>query len=152
MSLVARRSVALLLCTMFVSLAEMYQGEYGVTYSVYALRASPGHDRAMQLADYYAAQMGRTAELGPQYAAYLQASPNGFMAADARAAPAVAAGSGTAVQGPIQAPVSGAGSVSPVQAPVQAPVVSPSGGITPNVPTQAPVQGSGGQQQAPPQF
>jgi hypothetical protein len=70
--------------TLFVSLAEMYQGEYGMTYSVYALRASPGHDRAMQLADYYAQQLGRTAELGPQYAGYLQANPNGFMAQDAR--------------------------------------------------------------------
>ncbi len=70
--------------TLFVSLAETYQGEYGMTYSVYALRASPGHDRAMQLADYYAGQLGRTAELGPQYAAYLQANPNGFMAQDAR--------------------------------------------------------------------
>src|SRR5262249_33785195 len=71
--------------TLFVSLAEMYQGEYGVTYSVYALRASPGHDRAMQLADYYAGQLGRTAEIGPQYAAYVQANPTGFMVADARA-------------------------------------------------------------------
>ncbi|MFO0592054.1 MAG: hypothetical protein U0441_31205 [Polyangiaceae bacterium] len=70
---------------LFVGLAEMYQGEYGMTYSVYALRAAPAHDRAMQLADYYAAQLGRTAELGPQYAAYLQSNPNGFMAQEARA-------------------------------------------------------------------
>src|SRR5689334_5418543 len=68
--------------TLFVSLAEMYQGEYGVTYSEYALRAVPGHDRAMQLADYYAGQLGRTAELGPRYAAYVQANPGGFMVAD----------------------------------------------------------------------
>ncbi|AUX23481.1 hypothetical protein SOCEGT47_040070 [Sorangium cellulosum] len=69
---------------LFVALAEMYDGEYGYSYSVYALRAAPGHDRAMQLADHYGKQLGRTVELRPQYLAYLQANPNGFMAAEAR--------------------------------------------------------------------
>ncbi len=68
----------------FVQLAEMYDGEYGLSYSMSALGASPGHDRAMQLADHFAALLGRSSELGPQYAAYLQANPNGFMANVAR--------------------------------------------------------------------
>ncbi|WP_437738492.1 hypothetical protein [Sorangium sp. So ce1335] len=69
---------------LFVALAEMYDGDYGYSYSVHALRAAPGHDRAMQLADHYAKQLGRTAELRPQYLAYLQVNPNGFMAVEAR--------------------------------------------------------------------
>ncbi|MGK3993400.1 hypothetical protein [Sorangium sp. So ce1024] len=69
---------------LFVALAEMYDGDYGYSYSLHALRAAPGHDRAMQLADHYAKQLGRTAELRPQYLAYLQVNPNGFMAAEAR--------------------------------------------------------------------
>ncbi|WP_437683700.1 hypothetical protein [Sorangium sp. So ce131] len=69
---------------LFVALAEMYDEEYGYSYSVHALRAAPGHDRAMQLADHYGKQLGRTAELRPRYLAYLQANPNGFMAAEAR--------------------------------------------------------------------
>lgn len=70
---------------LFVSLAEAYDGEYGLSYSVSALKAVPGNDRAMQLADYYGGKLGRTAELGPRYGAYLQANPNGFMANEARA-------------------------------------------------------------------
>ena len=70
---------------LFVSLAETYDGEYGLSYSVSALKAVPGNDRAMQLADYYAGKLGRTAELAPRYAAYLQANPSGFMANEARA-------------------------------------------------------------------
>ncbi len=70
---------------LFVSLAEMYDGEYGLSYSMSALKAAPGNDRAMQLADHYGSQLGRTAQLAPQYAAYVQANPGGFMANDARA-------------------------------------------------------------------
>ncbi|AKT41040.1 hypothetical protein [Chondromyces crocatus] len=70
---------------LFVSLAEMYDGEYGFSYSTSALKAVPGHDRAMQLADHYGKQLNRTAELAPVYAAYVQANPGGFMAAEARA-------------------------------------------------------------------
>jgi hypothetical protein len=69
---------------LFVSLAETYDGEYGLSYSVSALRAQPGNDRAMQLADHYAKQLQRTDDIAPQYLAYLQANPNGFMAAEAR--------------------------------------------------------------------
>ncbi|WP_438002606.1 hypothetical protein WME89_26935 [Sorangium sp. So ce321] len=69
---------------LFVALAETYDEEYGYSYSVYALRAAPGHDRAMQLADHYAKQLGRTAELRPRYLAYLHVNPAGFMAAEAR--------------------------------------------------------------------
>ncbi|WP_437283126.1 hypothetical protein WME90_21875 [Sorangium sp. So ce375] len=75
---------------LFVALAETYDGEYGYSYSVYALRAAPGHDRAMQLADHYAKQLGRIAELRPRYLAYLQVNPNGFMAAEARKRASVA--------------------------------------------------------------
>jgi tetratricopeptide (TPR) repeat protein len=70
---------------LFVSLAEMYDGEYGLSYSVSALKAVPGNDRAMQLADYYAAQLNRIGEISPQYAAYLKVNPSGFMANEARA-------------------------------------------------------------------
>ncbi|APR76310.1 Adventurous gliding motility protein K [Minicystis rosea] len=70
---------------LFVSLAETYDGDYGISYSVSALKAQPGNDRAMQLADYYAGLLNRTAEIGPQYAAYLEANPNGFLAEVARA-------------------------------------------------------------------
>ncbi len=70
---------------LFVSLAETYDGAYGLSYSVSALKAQPGNDRAMQLADYYADQLNRTGEIGPQYAAYLQVNPNGFMGDAARA-------------------------------------------------------------------
>jgi hypothetical protein len=68
----------------FVQLAESYDGDYGLSYALSALAASPGHDRAMQLADHFATLLGRNAEVGPQYAAYLQANPNGFMAHVAR--------------------------------------------------------------------
>jgi tetratricopeptide (TPR) repeat protein len=69
---------------LFISLAEVYDGEYGLSYSVSALKALPGSDRAMQLADYYGGKLNRTAELAPRYAAYVQANPTGFMVADAR--------------------------------------------------------------------
>jgi tetratricopeptide (TPR) repeat protein len=68
----------------FVSLAETYDGEYGMSYATSALRAAAGNDRAMQLADYYATQLGRVAEIAPLYAGYMQANPNGFMAGEAR--------------------------------------------------------------------
>src|SRR5262245_44178649 len=54
---------------LFVSLAELYDGEYGLSYAVSALKATPGNDRAMQLADYYASKLNRVAELAPRYAA-----------------------------------------------------------------------------------
>ncbi len=66
---------------LFLSLAEMYDGEYGYSYSVSALRATPGDDRAMQLADYYGKILGKGDELGPFYTGYLAANPGGFMAA-----------------------------------------------------------------------
>jgi len=90
---------------LFVSLAEAYDGEYGLSYSVSALKAVPGNDRAMQLADYYAGKLGRTVELAPRYAAYLQANPGGFMANEARAK---------------------AGSMPPTQAPPSLPGAMPS--------------------------
>jgi tetratricopeptide (TPR) repeat protein len=69
---------------LFVSLAEMYPGEHGFAYSTAALDASPGHDRAMQLAGHYARELGRTNELYPRWQEYLQVNPGGAMAPDAR--------------------------------------------------------------------
>jgi cellulose synthase operon protein C len=69
---------------LFVGLAETYDGDYGLSYAITALRGIPGHDRAMQLADHYAKQLGRTGELRQQYAAYLAANPTGYMAEEAR--------------------------------------------------------------------
>ena len=67
-----------------VGLAEMYDGEHAMMYAQAALDAEPGDDRAMQLADYHAQAMGRQQELVPSYTAYLQASPQGYMAEGAR--------------------------------------------------------------------
>ena len=69
---------------LFVSLAEQYDGEYGLSYATSALHCVPGDDRAMQLADHYARQLGRTKDLSTQYAAYVAANPSGFMAGEAR--------------------------------------------------------------------
>lgn len=68
----------------FVTLAESYDGEYGFGYASSALRCVPGDDRAMQLADHYAKQIGRVADLAPLYGAYIAANPAGYMAAEAR--------------------------------------------------------------------
>jgi cellulose synthase operon protein C len=81
---------------LFVSLAEAYDGDYGLSYSVSALKASPGNDRAMQLADFYAGQLGRIAEIGPHFAAYIEVNPNGFMANEARAKASVPSRRGSA--------------------------------------------------------
>ena len=67
-----------------LGLAEMYDGEYAMMYAAASLKAVPGDDRAMQLADYHAERMGRAGEIVPQYQAYLQANPGGYMAEKAR--------------------------------------------------------------------
>ena len=64
--------------------AESYDGEHGMSYAASALKASPGDDRALQLADYYAEGLGRQADLSTAYRAYLLANPAGYMAARAR--------------------------------------------------------------------
>jgi len=116
----------------FVQLAETYDGEYGLSYSLSALGASPGHDRAMQLADHFAALLGRTGDLGPQYAAYLKANPNGFMANVARMKvgnaqppppPMPAAQAAPQAAQPVQ-PVQAAQPAPAAQAPAQAAPVS----------------------------
>jgi hypothetical protein len=80
---------------LFVSLAEMYDGEHGFAYSTAALDVTPGNDRAMQLAAHYGDALGRTAELPPRWAEYLKANPSGPLAAEARThageAPAIVA-------------------------------------------------------------
>lgn len=70
---------------LFNQLAEEYGGEYGVSYSVCALELSPGDDRAVQLAMYYASQLGREAEVQPRAARYLMTNPNGALAGEAQA-------------------------------------------------------------------
>src|SRR5262245_42271053 len=51
---------------LLISLSEMYDGDYGLSYAMSALAAAPGNDRAMQLADHYATQLGKTEDIGPQ--------------------------------------------------------------------------------------
>jgi hypothetical protein len=67
-----------------VSMAESYDGEHALAYSEAALDAVPGHDRAMQLAQYFAEGLGRRADLAPRWAEYLKANPGGTYAIDAR--------------------------------------------------------------------
>jgi hypothetical protein len=69
---------------LFVSLAEEYPGEHGLSYSLCALELEPGNDRAAQLAMYYADQLGRSQDAAARAAAYVGANPNGPLAAEAR--------------------------------------------------------------------
>jgi len=70
---------------LFVSLAEEYPGEHGMSYSLCALELEPSNDRACQLAMYYADQLGRSEEAAERAAGYVAANPNGPLADDARA-------------------------------------------------------------------
>jgi predicted O-linked N-acetylglucosamine transferase (SPINDLY family) len=70
---------------LFVSLAEEYPGEHGLSYSLCALELEPSNDRACQLAMYYADQLGRSEEAAERAAGYVAANPNGPLADDARA-------------------------------------------------------------------
>jgi hypothetical protein len=69
---------------LFVSLAEEFPGEHGLSYSLCALELEPGHDRAAQLSMYYAKELGREEEAAPRAAAYVGANPNGPLAEEAR--------------------------------------------------------------------
>ena len=69
---------------LFVSLAETYDGEHGHSYSLCALELQPENDRAAQLAMYYGEQIGQALQSASAIAGYLQANPNGAVAADAR--------------------------------------------------------------------
>ena len=69
---------------LLVGLAEVYDGEHGLAYSAGALDIQPGHDRALQLYAHYAQALDRQEDLASRYLAYVEASPNGSMAADAR--------------------------------------------------------------------
>ncbi len=68
----------------FVSLAEEYP-EHGLGYCLCALELDPGHDRAMQLAAHFGREAGDATQVIPFAVAYLQANPNGAIAAEARA-------------------------------------------------------------------
>jgi tetratricopeptide (TPR) repeat protein len=70
---------------LFVELSEEFPGEHGLSYSACAIELEPANDRAIQLAMYYSAQLGREAEAAPSAAAYLKANPGGALAGDARA-------------------------------------------------------------------
>lgn len=67
-----------------VSMAEQYDGEHALAYSEAALDAVPTHDRAMQLAAYFAAPLGR--DVSERWSRYLAASPDGVLAVDGRKA------------------------------------------------------------------
>ena len=71
---------------LFVSLAEEYPGEHGLSYSLCALELEPGHDRAMQLALYYGGELDRLDEVGARAAAYAGANPNGAMLSPGKSA------------------------------------------------------------------
>ncbi len=70
---------------LFVALAEMYGGEHGLAFCLSALDAQPGNDRAMQLADYFGEQLGRTDELPARWRGYLAANPGGALSGEVRA-------------------------------------------------------------------
>lgn len=70
--------------TIFVELAETYDGEHGHSYALCALGLDPGNDRAAQLAMYYAEQIGRENETAHPVASYLAANPDGAVADQAR--------------------------------------------------------------------
>ncbi|HEY1691189.1 MAG TPA: hypothetical protein VGG39_03455 [Polyangiaceae bacterium] len=69
---------------LLVGLAEVFDGEHGFAYSSGALDIQPGHDRALQLYAHYAQALERQEDLAARYLAYVDANPNGAMAADAR--------------------------------------------------------------------
>jgi Tfp pilus assembly protein PilF len=70
--------------SLFVELAETYPGEHGYSYSMCALELTPAHDRAVQLAMYYGAELGREGDVAPRAAAYVKTNPQGPMAVEAR--------------------------------------------------------------------
>jgi tetratricopeptide (TPR) repeat protein len=69
---------------LFVELAEAYPGENGLSYSMCALETAPGHDRAVQLAMFYAEELSREVEIVRQVAQYLKANPSGTLSGQAR--------------------------------------------------------------------
>ena len=69
---------------LLVGLAEVYDGEHGLAYSAGALDIQAGHDRALQLYAHYAQTLEKQDDLAARYLAYIEANPNGAMAADAR--------------------------------------------------------------------
>jgi hypothetical protein len=69
---------------LLVGLAEVYDGEHGLAYSAGALDIQPGHDRALQLYAHYARALEREDDVSARYLAYVEANPNGTMAAEAR--------------------------------------------------------------------
>ncbi len=71
-------------CELLVGLAEVYDGEHGLAYATGALDLDAGHDRALQLASFYARTLGREAELPSRWLAYIGQNPNGPMSIDAR--------------------------------------------------------------------
>jgi len=68
---------------LFVSLAEEFL-EHALAYSLCALELVAGHDRALQLALHYGAELGRLEEVATFAAAYVQANPGGPFAESAR--------------------------------------------------------------------
>lgn len=69
---------------LLVGMAEIYDGDHGFAYASGALELEAGHDRAFQLLVYYGRALQRDGELATRSLAYVQASPEGAMAAEAR--------------------------------------------------------------------
>lgn len=69
----------------FVELAEAYPGEHGMLYSMCASELTPADDRAIQLAMYYAEQLGRLGEVAGLAAGYVAENPQGVLVAQASA-------------------------------------------------------------------
>ena len=69
---------------LFVSLAETYDGDYGLSYASCALGCDATSDRALQLAFYYAEPLGRLEETATFAAGYLTKAPEGVMNREAR--------------------------------------------------------------------
>jgi len=72
---------------LLAGLAEAFGGEHGIAYTGGALDLLHGHDRAMQLFAYYASKFGMPEQrdsIALRYHAYLEANPDGALAAEAR--------------------------------------------------------------------
>ncbi len=71
----------------FVALAEMYastEPSYSLAFCLAALDVEPGHDRAIQLATYFARELGQLEAMPERWSGYLAANPGGLMVGEIR--------------------------------------------------------------------
>jgi len=71
---------------LLAALAEQFDGEHGLAYAAGALDLLHGHDRAMQLFEYYSSATGGAQgdALSLRYHAYVEANPSGPLASEGR--------------------------------------------------------------------